>query len=164
MSVAFLDEMADASRERVRAAKHTRSEAALEVHARQFDDDPVLALRPYDRFRVAAAVDAALDDRDRDVACRLGGDPGTHVGDLELEVRAALQVEPLVDVDLLVEAQKWDRECRRAANRASQRLVGCQPVDVGEPVDEDGNHGNDGNQCQESTIDAHARESIGEGR
>ena len=44
MSVAFLDEMADASRERVRAAKHTRSEAALEVHVRQIPAPPRLRL------------------------------------------------------------------------------------------------------------------------
>ena len=44
MSVAFLDEMADASRERVRAAKQTRSEAALEVHARQTPAPPRLRL------------------------------------------------------------------------------------------------------------------------
>jgi hypothetical protein len=47
----------------------------LQVHARQLDDDPVLALWPDDRFRVAAAVDAALDDRDRDVAGCRGRDP-----------------------------------------------------------------------------------------
>jgi indole-3-glycerol phosphate synthase len=44
VSVAFLDEMADASRERVRAAKQTRSEAALEVHARQTPAPPRLRL------------------------------------------------------------------------------------------------------------------------
>ena len=44
MSVAFLDEMADASRERVRAAKQTRPEAALEVHARQTPAPPRLRL------------------------------------------------------------------------------------------------------------------------
>ena len=130
----------------------------LQVDAGQFDDDSVLALRPDDRLRVAAAVDAALDDRDRDVAgCRVRY-PGPHVGDLELEVRAALQVESLVDVDLLLETQEGDGKRRNAADRAGQRLIRCQPVDVGEPVDEEGNHGNDGNQCQESTIDAHARE------
>lgn len=44
MSVAFLDEMADASRERVRAAKQSRSEAALEVEARQTPAPPRLRL------------------------------------------------------------------------------------------------------------------------
>ena len=44
MSGAFLDEMADASRERVRAAKLTRSEAALEVVARQTPAPPPLRL------------------------------------------------------------------------------------------------------------------------
>src|SRR5207302_4854107 len=111
-----------------------------------------------DRLSVTAAIDAALDDRDRDVAGGSGSDPGANVGDLELEVRATLQIEALVDEDLLLEAEEWDGERRNAAERAGQRLTGRQPVDVGEPVDEDGNHGNDGNQCQESTIDAHARE------
>jgi indole-3-glycerol phosphate synthase len=46
VSVAFLDEMADASRERVRAAKQTRSEAALEVEARQSPAPPCLRLAP----------------------------------------------------------------------------------------------------------------------
>ncbi len=46
MSVAFLDDMADASRERVRAAKQTRSEAALEVEARQTPAAPRLRLAP----------------------------------------------------------------------------------------------------------------------
>ncbi len=73
-------------------------------------------------------------------------------------MRAALQIEPLVDVDLLLEAEEGDGECRSAVDRAGQGLIGRQPVHVGEPVDEEGNHGNDGNQCQESTIDAHARE------
>ena len=71
---------------------------------------------------------------------------------------AALQVEPLVDIDLLLEAEEWDGERRNAAEGAGQRLTGRQPVDVGEPIDEEGNDANDGNQCQESTIDAHARE------
>jgi indole-3-glycerol phosphate synthase len=44
VSVAFLDEMADASRERVRAAKQSRSEAALEVEARQTPAPPRLRL------------------------------------------------------------------------------------------------------------------------
>jgi indole-3-glycerol phosphate synthase len=44
VSVAFLDEMADASRERVRAAKQSRSEAALEVEARQSPAPPRLRL------------------------------------------------------------------------------------------------------------------------
>jgi len=44
VSGAFLDEMADASRERVRAAKLTRSEAALEVVARQTPAPPPLRL------------------------------------------------------------------------------------------------------------------------
>jgi indole-3-glycerol phosphate synthase len=46
VSVAFLDEMAAASRERVRAAKQTRSEAALEVEARQSPAPPCLRLAP----------------------------------------------------------------------------------------------------------------------
>ena len=46
MSVAFLDEMADASRERVRAAKQSRSEAALEAKARQTPAPPRLRLAP----------------------------------------------------------------------------------------------------------------------
>jgi indole-3-glycerol phosphate synthase len=44
VSVAFLDEMADASRERVRSAKQSRSEAALEVEARQSPAPPRLRL------------------------------------------------------------------------------------------------------------------------
>jgi len=44
VSVAFLDEMADASRERVRAAKQSRSEAALEADARQSPAPPRLRL------------------------------------------------------------------------------------------------------------------------
>src|SRR6267143_3137067 len=44
VSVAFLDEMAGASRDRVRAAKQTRSEAALEVEARQTPAPPHLRL------------------------------------------------------------------------------------------------------------------------
>jgi len=44
VSGAFLDEMADASRERVRAAKQTRSEAALELEARQSPAPPRLRL------------------------------------------------------------------------------------------------------------------------
>ena len=44
MSVTFLDDMAAASRERVRAAQHSRSEAALEVHARQTPAPPRLRL------------------------------------------------------------------------------------------------------------------------
>lgn len=46
MSVAFLDEMAVASRDRVRAAKQIRSEAALEVEARQTPAAPRLRLAP----------------------------------------------------------------------------------------------------------------------
>jgi indole-3-glycerol phosphate synthase len=44
VSVTFLDEMAAASRARVRAAKQTRSEAALEVHARETPAPPRLRL------------------------------------------------------------------------------------------------------------------------
>jgi len=44
VSVTFLDEMAAASRARVRAAKEIRSEAALEVHARQTPAPPRLRL------------------------------------------------------------------------------------------------------------------------
>jgi len=44
VSVGFLDEMADASRERVRAAKQSRSEAALEAEARQSPAPPRLRL------------------------------------------------------------------------------------------------------------------------
>jgi len=44
VSVAFLDEMADASHERVRSAKQSRSEAALEVEARQSPAPPRLRL------------------------------------------------------------------------------------------------------------------------
>jgi len=44
VSVAFLDDMAGASRERVRAAKQTRSEAALELEARQSPAPPRLRL------------------------------------------------------------------------------------------------------------------------
>jgi indole-3-glycerol phosphate synthase len=46
VSVAFLDEMAVASRDRVRAAKQIRSEAALEVEARQTPAAPRLRLAP----------------------------------------------------------------------------------------------------------------------
>jgi indole-3-glycerol phosphate synthase len=46
VSVAFLDEMADASRERVRAAKRARSESALEVEARQSPAPPRLRFAP----------------------------------------------------------------------------------------------------------------------
>ena len=74
----------------------------------------------------------------------------------------SLQVEALVHVELLLEPQEWDGERRYAADLAGQWLVGGRPVDIREPVDEKRKNGDDADQEKESTIDAHARESIGE--
>src|SRR5207237_9562619 len=134
-----------------------------QVDAGQFTDIPVADLWPYHRFGIAAAVDAAFDDRDRNIAGLLDRH-GADLGDLQLQVRPALQIEAFMHVDLLREPEETDVERRDAPDRASQRLIGGQPIDVREPVDEEGKYGNDGNQSQESTIDAHARESIGEPR
>src|SRR5207302_996380 len=73
---AFLDEMAEASRERMRAAKQTRSEAALEAAARQSPAPPPLRL---DRsgFDLIAEVklrspgSGRLGPRAEDVAARV---------------------------------------------------------------------------------------------
>lgn len=53
MSGSFLDDMAEGSRERVRAAKRARSEAALEREARQSPPPPALRLDP-SRFDLIA--------------------------------------------------------------------------------------------------------------
>ena len=76
----------------------------------------------------------------------------------------ALQVEASVDIDLLREAEKANVERRDTAHRAGQRLIGGRPVDIREPIDEKGEQGDDANHEKESTIDAHAMESIGEAR
>src|SRR5205085_9398591 len=68
----------------------------LEVDTRKLNDDPVGPLGPDDRFGEATAVDPALDDVYRHVACLCGGHPGADVRDLELEVRATLAGEALV--------------------------------------------------------------------
>jgi len=72
VSVAFLDEMADASRERVRAAKQTRSEAALEVHARQTPAPPRLRLD-------ASGFDLIAELKLRSPAAGQLGPPGENV-------------------------------------------------------------------------------------
>src|SRR5438874_1892372 len=98
---AFLDEMAEASRERVRAAKQTRSESALEAAARESPTPPPLRL---DRsgFDLIAEVklrspgSGRLGPRAEDVAARVtayaGANPllaGVNCRDL-----ATLQVLP----------------------------------------------------------------------
>src|SRR5437868_12957541 len=132
----------------------------LQVDNGQFDENPVVPLRPDHRLGVTAAVDPTLDDLDGDVTSFPNGSPRPDVGDLELEMRAALQVEAFVHVDLLRESQKADVQCRDAADLAGKRLVGGRPVDIREPVDENGKQGEDANQKKEATIDAHRRESI----
>ena len=72
MSVAFLDEMADASRARVRAAKEIRSEAALEVHARQTPAPPRLRLD-------ACGFDLIAELKLRSPAAGQLGGPGENV-------------------------------------------------------------------------------------
>ena len=72
MSVAFLDEMADASRARVRAAKEIRSEAALEVHARQTPAPPRLRLD-------AGGFDLIAELKLRSPAAGQLGGPGENV-------------------------------------------------------------------------------------
>ncbi len=72
MSAAFLDAMADASRERVRAAKQTRSEAALELHARQAPAPPRLRLD-------ASGFDLIAELKLRSPAAGQLGPPGEQV-------------------------------------------------------------------------------------
>jgi indole-3-glycerol phosphate synthase len=72
VSVAFLDEMADASRARVRAAKEIRSEAALEVHARQTPAPPRLRLD-------ACGFDLIAELKLRSPAAGQLGGPGENV-------------------------------------------------------------------------------------
>jgi len=72
LSVAFLDEMADASRARVRAAKEIRSEAALEVHARQTPAPPRLRLD-------ACGFDLIAELKLRSPAAGQLGSPGENV-------------------------------------------------------------------------------------
>jgi indole-3-glycerol phosphate synthase len=72
LSVAFLDEMADASRARVRAAKEIRSEAALEVHARQTPAPPRLRLD-------ACGFDLIAELKLRSPAAGQLGGPGENV-------------------------------------------------------------------------------------
>jgi indole-3-glycerol phosphate synthase len=72
VSVAFLDEMADASRARVRAAKEIRSEAALEVHARQTPAPPRLRLD-------AGGFDLIAELKLRSPAAGQLGGPGENV-------------------------------------------------------------------------------------
>jgi indole-3-glycerol phosphate synthase len=72
LRVAFLDEMADASRARVRAAKEIRSEAALEVHARQTPAPPRLRLD-------ACGFDLIAELKLRSPAAGQLGGPGENV-------------------------------------------------------------------------------------
>jgi indole-3-glycerol phosphate synthase len=72
VSVAFLAEMADASRARVRAAKEIRSEAALEVHARQTPAPPRLRLD-------ASGFDLIAELKLRSPAAGQLGGPGENV-------------------------------------------------------------------------------------
>jgi len=72
VSAAFLDAMADASRERVRAAKQTRSEAALELHARQAPAPPRLRLD-------ASGFDLIAELKLRSPAAGQLGPPGEQV-------------------------------------------------------------------------------------
>src|SRR5256885_7144806 len=109
---AFLDEMADASRERMRAAKQTRSEAALEAAARQSPAPPPLRL---DRsgFDLIAEVklrspgSGRLGPRAEDVAARVTAyaragaaavsvinEPSRFDGSLEHLARAAPALAP----------------------------------------------------------------------
>jgi len=72
VSAAFLDAMADASRERVRAAKQTRPEAALELHARQAPAPPRLRLD-------ASGFDLIAELKLRSPAAGQLGPPGEQV-------------------------------------------------------------------------------------
>ena len=97
----------------------------------------------------------AVDDVYRHVACLCGDHPGADVRDLELEVRATLEVEALVHEDRRVEPQEWDRERGRALERSGQRLVGRRPIDVGESVDEERKERHDADQEKQAAVDAH---------
>src|SRR5207302_2591124 len=136
----------------------------FQVDAGQLDDDPVVAFWPHHRLRVAARVYAPFEDVQSDVAGIVDGHSRADVRDLQLQVGAPFQVEPLVDVDVLLDTKEWDRERRTAVDRPGERLVGGHPVDVRVPVNKSGDQGDRDDQEQQIAVGAHLPiESIGRG-
>jgi indole-3-glycerol phosphate synthase len=107
LSVAFLDEMADASRARVRAAKEIRSEAALEVHARQTPAPPRLRLD-------ACGFDLIAELKLRSPAAGQLGPPGENVA---ARVTAYAQAGAAA-ISVLTEPSRFDGSLDHLASAA----------------------------------------------